>query len=93
MARNKKVREPIPKHFESLDKAGQFWDTHDLVDYWDVTRPVEFEVDVRRRVFLASLEPHLAEKLTAVARTQGISTETLINVWLTEKVEEATAGK
>ncbi len=27
----------IPKHFRSLEKAGEFWDTHDLADYWDQT--------------------------------------------------------
>jgi CopG antitoxin of type II toxin-antitoxin system len=93
MPRINKRREPIPKHFESVEQAGQFWDTHDLADYWDLTREAEFDVDLQRRVFLTSLEPQLAEKLTAVARKQGISTETLINVWLTEKVEEATASR
>ncbi|MCY4388530.1 MAG: hypothetical protein OXC18_15685 [Desulfurellaceae bacterium] len=39
-----------------------------------------------RRVFLTVLEPELAKKLTAYAHRQGVSTETLINVWLTEKV-------
>ena len=93
MPRNKKRREPIPEHFASVEQAGQFWDTHDLADYWGSTREAEFEVDLQRRTFLTSLEPQLAGKLTAVARKQGISTETLINVWLTEKVEEATGGK
>ncbi len=93
MARNNKRREPIPRHFESVEQAGQFWDTHDLADYWDLTREAEFEVDLQRHVFLASLEPQLAGKLTAVAHKQGISTETLINVWLSEKVKEATADK
>jgi hypothetical protein len=93
MPRNNKRREAVPRHFESVEQAGQFWDTHDLADYWDLTREAEFEVDLQRRVFLTSLEPQLAEKLTAVAHKQGISTETLINVWLSEKVEEATANK
>jgi hypothetical protein len=48
-------------------------------------------VDVQRRVFLIALEPELAKKLTDIARKQGITTETLINVWLAEKMEETTA--
>jgi hypothetical protein len=39
------------------------------------------------------LEPELAKKLVACARQQGVSTETLINVWLTEKLAAATRGK
>jgi len=85
---NKTKRDPIPKHFKSMEEAAEFWDNHDLTDYLDLTKEVQGETDVQRRVFLTALEPSLAQKLTEVAHKQGISTETLINVWLTEKVEE-----
>jgi len=86
---NKKNRDPIPKHFKSFEDAAEFWNNHDLADYWDLTREAHFEVDIKRRVFLTALEPQLAKKLTGVARQQGVSTETLINVWLTEKLAQA----
>lgn len=89
MPRNRIKREPIPKHFKSIEEAAEFWGSHDLADYWDLTREAHFEVDIQRRVFLTALEPQLAKKLTDLARKQGISTETLINIWLTEKVKEA----
>lgn len=57
-----------------------------MTDYWERTREASFEVDIQRRVFLTALEPELAKKLTAYAHRQGVSTETLINVWLTEKL-------
>jgi hypothetical protein len=85
---NRKKRDPIPKHFKGIAEAGDFWDRHDLGDYWDLTKEAHFEVDIQRRVFLAALEPRLAKQLTALAHKQGISTETLINVWLTDKVKE-----
>jgi len=44
-------------------------------------------------VFLTALEPELAKRLTECAHRQGVSTETLINVWLTEKLAEATQAK
>ena len=88
MANVKRKRDPIPKHFESVEEAADFWDTHDLTDYWDVTQEAHFEVDIQRRVFLTALEPQLARKLTDVAHRQGISTETLINIWLSEKARE-----
>ena len=92
MARNKMERDPVPQHFKSVEEAAEFWDSHDLADYWDLTREAHFEVDIQRRVFLTALEPQLAKKLTNLARRQGISTETLINVWLAEKVKEAAQG-
>jgi len=93
MRRSSKKRDPIPPHFKSVAEAAEFWDSHDLADYWDLTKEVSVEVDIQRRVFLTALEPGLAKKLTECAHRQGVSTETLINVWLTEKVTEATHGK
>ncbi len=84
-----RITETIPLHFQNVAEAADFWDDHDLTDYWDLTREADFEVDIQRRVFLTVLEPELAKKLTAYAHRQGVSTETLINVWLTEKVDEA----
>jgi hypothetical protein len=93
MARSKKERDPIPKHFKSIEEAAEFWDSHDLADYWDLTRKADFEVDIQRHLFLTALEPELAKKLTDCARSRGVSTETLINVWLSEKLTESVQPK
>jgi len=90
---NIKNPEPIPTNFSSLEEAAEFWDNHDLADYEGQTKEVEFEVDLQRRVFLTALEPELAKKLAICARKQGISTETLINVWLSEKLAEVSQSK
>lgn len=86
MRKSSKKRDPIPRRFKSIEEAAQFWDSHDLADYWDLTKEAHFEVDIQRRLFLTPLEPELAKKLVVCARKQGVSTETLINVWLTEKL-------
>ena len=59
----------------------------------DLTRKADVEVDIQRRLFLTALEPELAKKLTDCARKQGVSTETLINVWLSEKLTETAQAK
>ncbi|MEK6408932.1 MAG: CopG family antitoxin [Acidobacteriota bacterium] len=63
MARSKKERDPIPENFKSVEEAAEFWDSHDLADYWDLTREADFEVDIQRRLFLTALEPGLAKKV------------------------------
>jgi hypothetical protein len=55
MASSKRQRDPIPEHFGTVEEAAEFWDNHDLADYWDLTRPAEFEADIQRRVFLTAL--------------------------------------
>ena len=57
------------------------------------TREARFEVDLQHRVFLTALEPELAKRLVACARKQGVSTETLINVWLSEKLTTASKSR
>jgi hypothetical protein len=92
MAGSKKL-EPIPATFRSVEEAADFWDHHDLADYEGQTTEVSAAVDLRRRTFLAALEPELAKKVSAYAQRQGIATETLINVWLSEKLLAATTGE
>jgi hypothetical protein len=91
MARSKQA-DPIPEDFGSLAAAADFWDTHDLADYVDQSREVDAEVDIQRRAFLTALEPALAKRVSAYAQEQGVSAETLINLWLSEKLS-ALAGK
>ena len=57
MPRRKKERDPIPERFRTIEEAAEFWDSHDLADYWDLTREADFEVDIQRRILLTALEP------------------------------------
>lgn len=78
-------RDPLPEHFPSLAAAGEFWDTHDSADYEDFWREVECEIAIGHRAHLVSLDTTLYRKVSRIARSRGISTETLINLWLQEK--------
>jgi hypothetical protein len=51
MQKNNTEPEPIPKHFKNIEEAAEFWDTHDLGDYWNMTKEVHFETDIQSRVF------------------------------------------
>jgi hypothetical protein len=31
---------------QSYREIGEFWDAHDVTDYWDETKPVKFEVEI-----------------------------------------------
>jgi hypothetical protein len=88
MPRNKR-RDPLPGPDASEEEIGEFWDTHSLADYWDQTREVEFEVNLKRSRHVITLEHRLAKQLREFAARQGISTETLANLWLREKLLEA----
>ena len=72
----------------SYQEIGEFWDTHDLSDYWDQTKPAEFEVDIQSEAIYYPVEPKLSAQIFSVAKQRGVSPETLLNLWLQEKLGE-----
>ncbi|MBN1659710.1 MAG: hypothetical protein JXA93_14990 [Anaerolineae bacterium] len=70
----------------SYKEIGDFWDTHDLADYWDQTEPADFEVDIETEVTYYALDKELSRMLSGVAEERGISAETLLNLWVQEKL-------
>ena len=68
---------------------GEFWDTHDLTDYWDQTEPVEFTVNIQSETTYYPLESSLSDSIQAIAKQRGVSAETLLNLWVQEKLQEA----
>lgn len=88
MDANSRMKDPIPDNFATIDEAAEFWDSHDFADYWDDTQEVEFEVRIprHRRVILAA---HIGERVAEEARHEGVSIETLVNIWLAERLQIA----
>lgn len=85
MDESKKTIEPLPESFKSIAEAGEFWDTHSLDDYWDNLHEVEIEVRLPRRRWIP-LAAHLATQAAEQAHQEGISIETLINLWVAERL-------
>ena len=76
---------------KSYKEIGDFWDTHDLSDFWDQTKKAEFGVDITSEIIYCSLDKKLAEKVQSIAQRRGVSADTLINLWVQEKLQEQTA--
>ncbi len=75
---------------DSLEAIAEFWDTHSLADYWDQTEPAEFEFDPQaRRHYLVAVDPDLLGRIRKVARRNGLQTESLINLWLEQRLQAA----
>ncbi|MDI6770075.1 MAG: CopG family antitoxin [Anaerolineales bacterium] len=87
----KKGKSSISKA-QSYREMGEFWDTHDLSDYWDQTHPVEFEIDIQSEIMYYPLEVTLSDKMRSVAEQRGVSPETLINLWVQEKLLQEMAS-
>jgi hypothetical protein len=80
-------RSVLPESFVSTDAAGDFWDNHDLADYWDQTKPVtDMKFQIKRRHFFFAVKPSLARRLRKAASEKGITGEALLNLWLSERL-------
>lgn len=83
-----KQRDTIPESFASIEEAAEFWDSHSTADYDDLMRDVHFDVDIQRRIFLVPIEGGIAKEITTIAKREGLELETLVNLWLKEKLIE-----
>jgi hypothetical protein len=72
----------------TLEEIADFWDTHSLADYWDQTHEVEFEVRAKRRRRV-TVDPEVYAQLEVQARARGLLPETLVNLWLAERLAGA----
>lgn len=84
----KASRDPVPEKFASVEEEVEFWENHDLTEYRDYFREVkDVKIELAPRRF--NLEEELAEKINHVARRRGVSVDTLVNLWLQQKLTES----
>ena len=72
----------------SYEEIGEFWDSHDLSDYWDKTKPVDFDINISSEVTYYPVEADLSKCIASIAKRKGVSAETPLNLWLQERVRK-----
>ena len=70
-------------HATTIENMGAFWDTHDFTEYDTDTPDVAFTI--ARTV---PIEAELLFALEQQAQVRGISVETLVNLWLHQKLSD-----
>jgi hypothetical protein len=77
---------------DSYQKIGDYWDAKDLAEIWKKTEEAKFEVALESDVFYYAVEPSLSSKLHSIAERRGVSAETLINLWVQEKLNQESSN-
>ncbi len=88
MSENKEVKKSNISNAQTLKEIADFWDSNSLAEHWDKTDEAKFEVRAKRRRRI-TISPDVFEKIELQARIQGVLPETLVNVWLTERLQKA----
>ena len=76
-------REPIPENM-AIEEASEFWDTHSVADY--PSHIVQFEYRPEERITFVAIANDLLRQLEKQAKKQGASIETLVNLWIQERL-------
>lgn len=67
-------------HSDTFEKLADFWDSHDLSDFWDETQEAFFDVSLCvSRVYFA-IDRQLAEEIRKRSEKRGISSDTFLNL-------------
>ena len=74
-------------HFETYEEAAEWFDTHDMADYEDRLIPVNLDFDLTGSHDWVELDKEIVKYLRDLAQKQHVSTRTLVNEFLREKIE------
>ena len=89
MAENKGTKDPLPETFDTLTEMADFWDTHDITDYEEYLTPIEVDIATHpRREYVIILSDTLDATLRKIQHKEGVSLNTLINLWVQEKLQQ-----
>jgi hypothetical protein len=69
----KRKIDEIPEEFKTYEEAGEFWDSHDSMDYVNFLEDAEIEVNLQKRHYLIEIKEETAEKLQKITKEKGIS--------------------
>ena len=89
MKQNKKQK-TIPR-FKTEDEEREFWSKHDMTDYIDYFKPVEFDLSKLKpstNPVTIRLPESLIASLKTLANKKDVPYQSLMKVYLAEKVNE-----
>ncbi len=90
MKKNNKVK--IMPSFKNEDEEREFWATHDFTDYKDNFEPVKLDLSVLKpstQTISLRLPEYLLASIKQLANKNDVPYQSLMKIFLAEKVEEA----
>lgn len=68
MGNKKKAIDKLPDSFATEKEAGEFWDTHSLVDYPEHLEPAKENIRLEKRIFEVQVSEDVFNRLRSKAR-------------------------
>ena len=71
----------------TYQEIGAFWDEHDATELGEQT-DAKFQVNISSQRRYYPLDRDLSFKIRQIAKQHGVSEETLLNIWVQEKLDQ-----
>lgn len=76
----------------TYEEEADWWDTHDLGDYWDEMKDVDIIFELHKpkdETIIVRLQKGLKDKLEKIAKSKGLNMSSLARMWLMEKLQSS----
>lgn len=90
----KEKTKSVPR-FKSEDAERRFWADQDPADYFDVDKPVRADLSNLKpstKIITVRMPAHLLRALKLIANKKDVPYQSLLKVYLAEKVKEELSG-
>ncbi len=71
----------------SYQEIGEFWDEHDASEFGE-QRAAEFTVNIQSEQRYYPIDKEFSSIIRQTAQEHGVSGETLVNLWVQEKINQ-----
>ena len=80
----------IPEKFGSYEEEADWFDKHDLADYWHDLELVDIEFQLEKpkeENIVIRVQKPIKERLERIARRKGLNISSLTRMWIMEKLQ------
>ena len=74
-----KTIDPLPDTFETEEQAGEFWDTHSLMDYQEHLEATDDTIEISERVFEVQVAEDVFKRLQQEATSLHQTVPTIVD--------------
>jgi hypothetical protein len=71
----------------TYQEIGEFWDEHDATEYGEQI-DAKFQVNISSQHRYYPLDRDISFEIRRIAKQRGVSEETLLNIWVQEKIDQ-----
>ena len=87
--KKKKIKFPDFNKMSYKEEA-EWWDTHDLGEFWDELEDVDIVVELnkpRDETLVVRIQKGVKNKMERIASSRGLNISTLARMWIMEKLQ------